>query len=349
MLDEHHIGSRSWQVNPDPMCILDTQGRFVAVNPAWEATLGWTREEMVGEAYRRFLHPDDIERSDSAFEDVTQGKPVLRFENRYRAKFGGYRWLSWVAVPEADGIYCTSRDVTPEKERDQTIAKQREEAELREQFLAILGHDLRTPLSSFISGLRLLSREVESENAQQVLQSMQGSASRMSELIRNMMEFARVRLGDGIGIERERHQDLDSRIFQVVEEIENTVPGARIEYTADLSSSVMCDASRIMQVVSNLLGNAVSHGVEGEPVRLTATQADGQLTIAVANAGEPISSAARENLFRPFFKGDPQSSPQGLGLGLYISSEIAAAHGGSLTVDSDTDQTCFTLTIPATE
>lgn len=105
-----------------------------------------------------FLHPDDIARSMAAFEIVLRGEPVLRFENRYRATDGTYRWFSWVAVPEADKFYCTVRDVTDDKHNVETIATQKAEAELREQFLAVLGHDLRNPVGAIGAGVKLLHR-----------------------------------------------------------------------------------------------------------------------------------------------------------------------------------------------
>ena len=111
-MDESHVASQTWRLTPDPLCILDRQGCFAAVNPAWKATLGWSETEMIGVPYLSFLHPDDVGRSMAAFEEVKSGKPVFRFENRYRARDGSFRWFSWVAVPEGDFFYCTVRDVT---------------------------------------------------------------------------------------------------------------------------------------------------------------------------------------------------------------------------------------------
>ena len=252
-----------------------------------------------------------------------------------------------MAVPEGDLFYCTVRDVTDEKERDQIIAEQREEAGLREQFLAVLGHDLRNPLGSLIAGVRLLSREEQSERARETLRHMQTSTARMSELVANMMDFARVRLGDGIGLDRRRHDDLGKRISEVVQEIQAAFEDTRIELKTDFDGEVYCDAPRMMQVLSNLLGNAVMHGARGEPITVDADNKDGQLTITVCNKGTPIPDVSREKLFRPFFKGGKHASPQGLGLGLFITSEIVSAHGGQIEVTSDEELTCFVVRIPA--
>ena len=347
MLEHERTTTDTWRVSPDPMCILDRKGCFVAVNPAWTPILGWSEMEIVGRPYLDLLHDDDIERSIAAFEEVKSGNPVLRFENRYRRKDGDFRWFSWVAVPEGDYFYCVIRDVTGDKERDQTIADQRDEAELREQFLAILGHDLRNPLAAIVSGVSLLLREKQSERSFLVLQHMQASGMRMAELITNMMDFARVRLGDGIGLERTSIPDFADRVSGIVQEIQSAFAGAMIELKTDVRGDVYCDGPRTMQVLSNLLGNAVIHGASHKPITVDVVSADCRLTISVCNKGNPIPDETLKTLFQPFFKGDPHSSPHGLGLGLYISSEIVSAHGGEISVSSDEDTICFTVDMPA--
>ena len=102
---------------------------------------------------------------------------------------------------------------------------------------------------------------------------------------------------------------------------------------------------RIGQLLSNLLGNALTYGTAGEPVTVTA-KTEEQFELAVCNAGEPISAAAMERLFYPFSRGEVRPSQQGLGLGLYIASEIAKAHGGTIDVTSTSKSTCFTLKMP---
>ena len=113
----------TWQVSPELLCILNPDGSFENANPYWQAALGWSPEELHGRSYAAFVHPDDVQRSADAFTAVTRGKPVLRFENRYRAKAGGHRWLSWVAVPEGGKVYCSARDVTEDKERVRLLAE----------------------------------------------------------------------------------------------------------------------------------------------------------------------------------------------------------------------------------
>lgn len=346
MPDVDYVRTRTWQVSPDPLCLLDKEGRFVAANPAWKPVLGWETDDLVGQPYARFLHPDDVETSLAAFEVVKAGDPVLRFENRYRTSSGDYRWFSWVAVPEGQNFFCIVRDVTDIKQRDRMITLQQEEADLRERFLAILGHDLRNPVGSIMSGVRLLKNEVPSDKGQDILQHMQASASRMSELINNMMDFARVRLGDGIGLNRAPVADIGAVIIEVVEEFRLIYPRATIAVNIEETGQINCDAPRIMQLVSNLLGNATTHGSLDEPIRVDVKSVDGAMELVVCNQGQRIPDDVRQNLFQPFFKGGGRPSPQGLGLGLYISAQIADAHDGTLQVVSDEKETCFILTLP---
>ena len=102
----------------DLLSVIDlADGTFDTVNPSWTAALGWTAEAVEGKPYTQFVHPDDANASAEAFERVRSGEPVTRFENRYRTKAGGWRWLSWVAVPEGGKLYSITRDVTDEKAR----------------------------------------------------------------------------------------------------------------------------------------------------------------------------------------------------------------------------------------
>ncbi|MBB4288718.1 sigma-B regulation protein RsbU (phosphoserine phosphatase) [Rhizobium leguminosarum] len=218
-------------------------------------------------------------------------------------------------------------------------------AELREQFIAILGHDLRNPLASIAAAARMLRKEEQTDRSMKVLDLMQGSVVRMSGLIDNVLDFARARLGGGIELDR-RAEQLEPLLRQVIDELRYSHLDRRIEVSIELDGPINCDSSRIGQLVSNLLGNALTHGTPDEPVRLSAATVDGRLELWIANGGAPISSDAMTRLFQPFFKGEAGTSQRGLGLGLHIASEIARAHGGTITVSSDDDETRFTFVMP---
>jgi sigma-B regulation protein RsbU (phosphoserine phosphatase) len=173
---------------------------------------------------------------------------------------------------------------------------------------------------------------------------MQKSVMRMANLVDNVLDFARGRLGGGITLVLSS-QPLDPTLQQVVDELQSTHPESIIKTDFELTKPVHADPVRIGQLFSNLLGNALTYGAAGEPVTVTAKIED-EFELAVCNAGNPIPPAAMERLFQPFARGEVRPSKQGLGLGLYIASEIAKAHSGTIDVTSTPELTCFTLRMP---
>jgi signal transduction histidine kinase len=226
------------------------------------------------------------------------------------------------------------------------LAGEREGSELREQFIAVLGHDLRNPLASVDGGIRLLRKETLSPRGASVLDLMHQSVSRMAGLIDNVLDFARGRLGGGLPLERKAGVALGPVIEQVVGELRMAWPARRIEAETALTATVRCDPGRIGQLLSNLIANALAHGAPDEAVRVRAATADGLLMLSVANAGNPIAPEVLERLFQPFFRVVRKTGQEGLGLGLYISQQIVAAHDGTLEARSIDGETIFTARIP---
>jgi signal transduction histidine kinase len=217
-------------------------------------------------------------------------------------------------------------------------------AEFREQFIAVLGHDLRNPLASIGAGTELLRKTALNDKARSILTIMDKSVSRMSAIINNVLDFARGRLGAGLTLVVSPTL-LEPVLRQVIDELQSTHPDRTIEVEFDLTQPVVADRVRIGQLLSNLLGNALTYGAAGAPVRVTAST-DNRFALAVCNKGTPIPPETRSRLFQPFSRGEEWSHQQGLGLGLYISSEIARAHGGTIEVESSAEQTCFSFTMP---
>ncbi len=225
------------------------------------------------------------------------------------------------------------------------VATERANAELREQFIAVLGHDLRNPLAAISSGLHMLDKESLSARGKKVAALMAGSMVRASGLIDNVLDFARGRLGGGITLVRNTKEPLEPTLRQVVAELRTVSPGREISAQYALDEPIDCDHIRVGQLLSNLLGNALTHGAKDQPVSVEATTSDDELSIAVSNSGDPIPPDAMDRLFQPFFRGHDRVR-QGLGLGLHIASEIARAHGGALVVRSDAIATTFIFTMP---
>jgi sigma-B regulation protein RsbU (phosphoserine phosphatase) len=223
---------------------------------------------------------------------------------------------------------------------------ERQGSELLEQFIAVLGHDLRNPLAGIDAGLRRLQRHGVTADTPMLIEMMQQSAGRMKVLIDDVLDLARTRLGGGLQVQLESGRPLTPTLRHVVDELRLAHPERVIEDHFQIVEPVDCDHGRIGQLLSNLVANALTHGAEDVPVTVEGATRSGKLHLSVSNGGQPIAPAVMDRLFQPFYRGEVRASLQGLGLGLYIASQIAHAHGGGLTVSSDQSRTVFELVMP---
>ncbi len=228
---------------------------------------------------------------------------------------------------------------------ESSLLDARRAAELREEFIAILGHDLRNPLAAVLAGTRMLARVPLDAKSAHIVSLMQSSAHRMAGLVDNVLDFARGRLGDGLSLAPQL-SPLEPALMQVIEEIRATFPGRIIEAQFNLGTPINADHPRLAQLISNLLGNAIAYGSDAAPIHVQANVDDGELTLAVINSGPGITPEAMAHLFKPFSRSHSSPESKGLGLGLYIASEIAKAHGGKLAASSVGDETRFIFTMP---
>ncbi len=217
--------------------------------------------------------------------------------------------------------------------------------ELREQFIAVLGHDLRNPLTAISSGVQMLQGHPSAAIAERIVAMMQRSVMRMSGLIDNVLDFASGSLGGVFHIER-RPAQLQPVLEHVVAELNASWPGRTISTHFALEQPVDCDAARMAQLFSNLLGNALMHGPPGSAISVRAASRDGVFELEVANASARIPSKTLARLFQPFVRGEAAPAGRGLGLGLYIASQIAAAHQAELTAHWSDGWTRFILAMP---
>ena len=278
--------------------------------------------------------------------------PVLRPDGAY---FGTLCALDPLAADVSNGATVTSMTLfaqlitkhletaTQLRASQVALLSERETSELREQFIAVLGHDLRTPLGSILLGAELLQLEEISPRAASVVDRMKRSAKRMAALVDDVLDFTRGRMGGGIAIDLQHEASLQEPLTQVIDELSSAHPGRVIEADFKLTMPVLCDAQRIQQMLSNLLKNALVYGDADAPVLVRCSSQNGIFELSIINHGPAISQATIDQLFKPFWRAAARPANDGLGLGLFIVSEIARSHGGDLQVDSSEAATRFTF------
>jgi phosphoserine phosphatase RsbU/P len=353
---------------------VQLDGQIFRINATLASWIGYTPEQLVGKRLHHLLtipsrilyetHFAPLLSMQGFFEELSldlraaNGNTVAfsGSGNVVRKDANGQPLLIRLAFFKATDRRRYERQIVEANEKSQALERvtqalldsERQTSELREQFIAVLGHDLRNPLAAISSGMRLLQKEQSAAKRKYISEMVEGSIVRMGSLIDNVLDFARGRLGTGIPLELRTDVSLSTVLEHVVSELRLGIPDRIIETDIDLPNPIKCDPSRISQLVSNLLGNALTHGSASVPVHVHADSDGGILTIWVTNGGDPISPEAIERLFQPFFRGEVRHRQQGLGLGLYIASEIAKAHEGAVSVASSSEETRFTFRMPTT-
>lgn len=228
------------------------------------------------------------------------------------------------------------------------LQEERQTAELREQFIAVLGHDLRNPLSAISAGTAVIQNIHKDARTQQIVGKLNNSVQRIAQLIDNVVDFAHGRLGQGVPLDQAAPTRLKPLIEQVIDELRIANPDAGIQLKLEIEDDrrCHCDAGRIQQLISNLVANALTHGSPDEPVVVHAYEKDCRLDLSIINKGEPIPKDVMPRIFEPFHRVRARPSRQGLGLGLYIAMEITKAHNGTLTATSTPEETRFTVRLP---
>ncbi|WP_123070357.1 sensor histidine kinase [Massilia aurea] len=299
------------------------------------------------------------ERADTAAEThaearLLSGYTVVQLVSEYRALRSSVLTL-WIADERKE--YATDvADITRFNEAiDQALAESvaRYESMVKRSqnmFLAILGHDLRNPLGTVVTGSQLIMAAVDIPPKYILAATrMYNSAKRMSKLVSDLIDFTRTHLGPGIPI-HVRQGDLVKVCEDVANELRTSQPEMQIDFLAPNSIEAIFDGARIGQMLSNLAGNAIQYGNADMPITIKLQRSDDDVVITVNNHGDPIDADELARIFDPLVRIAAESGTgecTSLGIGLFISREIVHAHAGHIEVSSSAQEgTTFTVTMP---
>jgi PAS domain S-box-containing protein len=357
--------------------MLDPTGRIVSWNTGGQRIKGYTKDEVIGQHFSLFFAAEDIARGKPATLLEIAAREGKYQEEGWRVRKDGSRFWASVLLSalydtngQLRGFGKVTRDMTERKlaeeqreqlrEREQQLQHERAERaqiemveRMRDSFLTVLAHELRTPLTSLLGNAEIVLRRGQregslSERDQRNMKVIINQATRLNDMISLQLDISRLHTGQ-LQIER---MPLDVGVIaqQVVEEFLPTATAHTLTYAgSDQPLLVEGNALRLIQVLQNLVQNAIKYSPAGGAVRLQVEQHDTAVRIAVSDTGIGIPQAELPHLFQRFYRASNVDERQisGLGVGLYVVRELVTLHGGSIDVVSEEGQgSTFTITLP---
>jgi PAS domain S-box-containing protein len=337
--EEAQERARLWNVSQDLLVVTDMDGRFVSINPAWNAILGYSEGDLLNNTSEWLVHPDDLAKTRVHQNRIAEGIDTQFFENRLRDGGGSYRWLSWKAVAEKGHIYAVARDVTGLKTAaDQLQVARRELAAVNRHttmgaMTASIAHELRQPLASLITnanaGLRWLHRaEPDFDEVSAALRRIVGNGNRASAIIVGIRSMFRTDLDERSPV------NLNDLIDEVLVIVRGELDKNQVLLESKLSDqlpSITANRTQLQQVILNLVVNAVdAMSSVADRKRILIVRSDmsesNHVLITVEDSGTGIEPSNKDRIFDAFFS----TKAQGMGMGLSVCRSIIESHGGQL-------------------
>jgi len=332
-----------WNVSQDLLVVTDLDGKFLNVNPAWTAVLGWSEAELLGKTSQWLLHPDDRAKTRAETEHLAAGKITQRFVTRVQRKDGSYRWLSWKAVQDHARIYAMGRDVTELKDAEDKLRDARVElAQVgrRSTLAAMSGaiaHEIRQPLGAIVTNanaaLRWLNRPApDFDEVRDALKHIVTDGHRASEVIQS------VRSMFSKGDHEESPLDTNELIRETIAIASGELDAAKVTIELELSEPlplIPAHRGQLQQVVLNIVTNAADsmRSIDDRErlLRVRSRPFDSSgVALSVQDSGTGIPPENMGRIFDAFFS----TKRDGMGMGLAICRSIVEAHGGNLSVSA---------------
>jgi len=330
---------RAWNNSQDLLAVLDGNGLLLAINSAWTNVLGYAVDELINRNLLEFIHADDHPSTRGALVAAEAG-PVTNYENRYRHKDGGYRWISWVAAPEGDRIYASGRHITAEKmAAAELVAKAAElEASNREleSFTYTVSHDLRAPLRA-IDGFGMILEEDHGsrldDEGRRLLSVMRDNSRRMGVLIDDLLAFSRL----SFAALKATEVNVDTMVRELIDDLAPTDGRPCVEFDVGPLAPTFGDRGLLRQVWINLVSNAVKYSstVAHPRVEIRSRIAAGEAIYSIRDNGVGFDMKYADKLFGVFQRLHAADQFAGTGVGLAIVHRIVTRHGGRVWADGE--------------
>ncbi len=326
----------------DLVCFAGFDGYFKRVNPAWETVLGFSSVEMMAKPFLDFVHPEDREGTARQADRLARGEEVVQFENRYLARDGSYRWLSWNARARTSQqlIYATARDVTDQKLASEQIgrlnadlgrrARQLEDANKElEAFSYSVSHDLRAPLrhiGGFVSQLDKSSGHALDDKGRRYLKIISDAARQMGDLIDDLLVFSKM----GRAEMQDTRFNLERVVKEVILTFEPETQARKIDWKNGKLPDVFGDPAMLRQVFVNLIGNAIKYTRPREraEIEIGFSETADEFVFHVRDNGVGFEMEYAHKLFGIFQRLHRAEEFEGTGIGLANVRRIISRHGG---------------------
>jgi len=351
-----------WNVSQDLLVIAGLDGKYLSVNPAWTAILGWSETDLLDKSSQWLLHPDDQEKTRAELDRLARGQKTLRFESRLRAKDGSYRWVSWKATPDGGRIYATGRDITELKRAEEEHERLRQlEADLAHlnrlsmmgELAASLAHEVKQPIAATrnnaSAALHFLDKNPPNlDKARLALGLIAEDSDRAGDIVDRIRDHTKK------APPRRNRFDLNEAVKEVLALAHSVIEKNGVSVRSRLAEwlpPVHGDRVQVQQVILNLILNAAEAmaSVDARSRELSISTEKSQINgvlVAVGDTGPGIDPERVDRIFDAFYT----TKSTGMGMGLSICRSIIHAHEGRLWADANEPRgAVFQFTLPSTE
>ena len=343
------IFSTITELSPDIICLLNNEGKILYISKASSHIHGLTPDDLIGRQMMDRIHPDDKYRFSEMFKKLNEDpEPLQTIQFQYLNRDHTYSWMEMtlnnqLKNPLINSIVAISRVITERKELEDNL---KNALRLRDDFIAIASHELKTPIASIKLPLQMMGRKKETSSMPDNLSRIMEQFHSLQALIEDLLSVTRIRTGQ-LSVHPSK-ENLSLLVHSILEKFRHlfSASGSPLELQIEDNVLVNCDAIRMEQVITNLISNSLKYA-PGTLISISLKKLNESVELHIQDHGPGIGPEQHESIFKCFERSSETAEVSGLGLGLYISKSIVEAHGGSIKLMSEKGKgACFIVTLP---